>query len=199
MREVELKAVIDDWPGRRALVERAGGVLTFAGRLEDRRYDTPARDLTRRREVLRLRVYRDAVAGHAHAELGWKGPTEYDSGYKVREELQALLHDPAMLAAILRRLGYVVNLAIDREIAQYDLSGTTVRFERYPRMDDLVEVEGHPEGIERSIVALGMDRSVFTSERLPAFVSRWRERTGQQPALSDDELTGRAQYSLEDG
>lgn len=196
MREVELKAVLDDWARRAACLTQAGAVLQFAGRLEDRRYDTPARALTRRDEVLRLRIYRAPNA--VHAELGWKGPTRYEGGYKVREELQCSAGAPDALAAMLLRLGYEVTRAIDRDIAQYDLDGTIVRFERYPRMDDLVEVEGPPAGIERAIVTLGMDRAAFTTERLPQFVMRWQGRTGQQPALCDDELAGRVRYALED-
>jgi len=196
MREVELKAVLDDWGRRAARLTQAGAVLTFAGRLEDRRYDTPRRDLARRDEVLRLRVYRDGSG--ARAELGWKGPTGYDAGYKVRDELQCRADAPDVLATMLARLGYEVTRAIDREIAQYDLEGTAVRFERYPRMDDLVEVEGAPAGIEHAIAALGIERSAFCTDRLPQFVTRWQQRTGQQPALCDDELAGRARYALED-
>lgn len=196
MREVELKAVLDDWARRAARLTEAGAVLGFAGRLEDRRYDTPLRDLARRDEVLRLRIYRDASG--ARAELGWKGPTAYEGGYKVRDELQCSAQAPDVLATMLARLGYEVTRAIDREIAQYELQGTTVRFERYPRMDDLVEVEGAPDGIERAILALGLDRAAFTTERLPQFVMRWQQRTGQSAALCDDELAGRRLYALED-
>lgn len=196
MREVELKAVLDDWTARRGRLERAGAALAFAGRLEDRRYDTPGRDLLHRDIVLRLRVYRDAAG--KRATLGWKGPTERVNGYKVREEHESAAADAEAMAAILEGLGYVVTRAIDREIAQFDLAGTTVRFERYPRMDDLVEVEGSPDGIERAIVALGMPREAFTADRLPDFARRYVARTGRLPALSDAELAGAAQYELDD-
>lgn len=186
MREVEIKAVVDDWDARRDRVVEAGAALSFAGRLEDRRYDTPARDLSARGEVLRVRVYRND--GHERAEIGWKGPTSQESGYKVREELGASTPDAAAMALILRRLGYVVCQAIDREIAQYDLSGTTIRFERYPRMDDLVEVEGSPAGIERAVAVLGIPRSEFTAERLPRFVRRFEERTGHRAAICEADL-----------
>jgi predicted adenylyl cyclase CyaB len=196
MREVELKAVVDDWSERRRRIEAAGARLTFAGRLEDRRFDTRARDLAARDEVLRLRVYRND--DREMAELGWKGPTSTDGGYKVREELQTATSDVRSMERILGALGYVITRAIDREIAQYDLAGTTIRFERYPRMDDLVEVEGAPEGIERAIAALGIPRSAFTAERLPKFVRRYQARTGETAALCDAELAGGAPYHLED-
>jgi hypothetical protein len=131
-------------------------------------------------------VYRSD--GLERAEIGWKGPTSQESGYKVREELGASTPDAASIALILRRLGYLVTHEIDRDIVQYDLAGTTIRFERYPRMDDLVEVEGSPAGIERAVAVLGIPRSEFTAERLPRFVRRFEERTGRRAAICDADL-----------
>lgn len=191
MLEVELKSVVDDVPRRRRAAEAAGAVLTFEGHLADRRYDTPERALTARDEVLRVRVYRSR--GDARAELDWKGPTRSEGGYKVREELGVQVGEPDALAAMLDRLGYLVTIAIDREIAQYELGGAMIRFERYPRMDDLVEVEGTPDRIERAIAALGLPRDGFTPERLPDFVRRFEAR-GTAAALSDAELRGDVHY-----
>jgi adenylate cyclase class 2 len=192
MIEVELKCVVDDVPRRRAAIEAAGARLDFEGRLADRRYDTREHALAGRDNVLRVREYHSAAG--RHAELDWKGPTRYEGGYKVREELDVPVTDAESLAALLDRLGYVVTIAIDREIAQYDLDGAMIRFERYPRMDDLVEVEGTPEQIERAIAALGLPRAEFTSERLPDFVRRYEGRTGASAALSDAELRGDVHY-----
>lgn len=188
MLEVELKSVLDDLEGCRAAVEAAGATLVFAGRLEDRRYDTAERELTSQDHVLRVRVYRDAAG--TRSQMDWKGPTRREGGYKLREELEAKVADGDALVAILSKLGYVVTIAIDREIVQYDLGGAMIRFERYPRMDDLVEVEGDPAGIERAITVLGMPRAGFTSDRLPDFARRFEERTGTPAALSDAALAG---------
>jgi adenylate cyclase class IV len=185
--------VVDDIARRRAIAEAAGATLTYEGHLADLRYDTPERTLLARDHVLRMRVY--AQEGRPQrVELDWKGATQREGGYKVREELGALVDDPEALAAILDRLGYVVTVAIDREIAQYDLVGAMVRFERYPRMDDLVEVEGTPDQIERAIALLQLPRSGFTSDRLPDFVRRFQERTRQVAVLSDAELRGDVHY-----
>jgi predicted adenylyl cyclase CyaB len=196
MREVELKAVVDSMPTCIANVERAGGRLVFRGRLEDCRYDTVDRQLRLRDDVLRLRVYRDERG--VRAELGWKGPTRYEDGYKVRDEVGAKSPDADALRHILERVGFVITREIDREVTQYELDEATVRFERYPRMDDLVEVEGEPDAIERAIAAIGLPREVFTSDRLFQFVRRWEERTGQSAALSDRELSGEHPYAPED-
>ena len=196
MLEVELKSVVDDVPRRRALVEAAGGRLVFSGRLEDRRYDTTGRTLTAKDQVLRVRTYHDERG--TRAQLDWKGPTRRENGYKLREELEAKVTDGDALDAILWQLEYRVTMAIDRIITQYDLDGAMVRFEAYPRMDDLVEVEGSPEQIERAITALELPRAGFTTDRLPDFARRFWLRTGTAAALSHAELSGEACYQESD-
>ena len=79
---------------------------------------------------------------------------------------------------------------IDRDVSQYTLDDATVRFERYPRMDVLVEVEGAPAAIERAIERLELPRSEFSAARLPEFVARYEARTGARAALCDRELAG---------
>jgi adenylate cyclase class IV len=163
MREVELKSVVDDIDRRRALVEQAGGKLEFDGRLVDRRYGDSAGRLMLIDHVLRRRVYETARGREGH--IDWKGPTQYEHGYKVREELSTRIGDADAAAEILENLGYSVILEIDRHIWQYSLGQATIRFERYPRMDDLVEVEGPPEAIENGISVIGLDRSGYSADR----------------------------------
>ncbi|MDX2184868.1 MAG: class IV adenylate cyclase [Gemmatimonadaceae bacterium] len=195
-REVELKSVVDDLERCRRAVEDAGGRLVFEGRLEDRRYDTADRRLSLVDVVLRLRTYRSATA--VRAALDWKGPTMLADGYKVRDELSTGIEDPDTLARMLELLGYQVAREIDRDIVQYRLEDAIVRFESYPRMDVLVEVEGEPAGIEAAIRVLGLPRDGFTTERLQAFAMRYTARTGQLAAVSDRELRGEAFWKPED-
>lgn len=182
MIEIELKSVVADLEALRKSLTQNGTTPSFEGELEDRRYDTPDRRLLERDEVLRLRVYRDARG--ARAQLDWKGPTSYVDGYKRREELSTSLADADVLAGMLERLGYVVTMEIDRHIWQYEIAGATVRLERYPRMDDLVEVEGSAENIERAIERLGIPRAGFTGDRLRDFVMRYEARTGEKALVS---------------
>ena len=188
MREVELKSVVDDIDRRRALVEEAGGKLEFEGRLVDRRYGDPAGRLMLIDHVLRLRVYETAQGSEAH--LDWKGPTQYEHGYKVREELSTSIGDPQVLADILESLGYSVILDLERQIWQYRLGQATVRFEKYPRMDDLVEVEGPPEAIEKGIAVIGLDRTGYSADRLTDFVARYEARTGTPALLAHPSASG---------
>jgi predicted adenylyl cyclase CyaB len=183
MREVELKAVVADLPSARKQVEKAGAKLVFEGKLSDSRYDIESRELTERDEALRVRRYE--APGSSKAYLDWKGPTETQGAYKLREEISTLVDDAGSLRELLTRLGFVVVMEIDRQIVQYELGGAMIRFETYPRMDVLVEVEGEPESIEQAIEALDMARGEFTSDRLARFVERFEQRTGVKAALND--------------
>jgi predicted adenylyl cyclase CyaB len=187
MLEVELKAVVDDLAERRRKIEAAGASLSFEGKISDRRYDFASRELAGRDEVLRTRRYQGRASTRTY--LDWKGPTEMRDGYKVREEITAPIEDDS-LEKILDKLGLELTWEIDREISQYQLAGAVIRFETYPRMDTLVEVEGEPDAIEAAIEALGLPRGMFTNERLPDFVNAFEHRTGVRSAVSDRELKG---------
>jgi adenylate cyclase class IV len=196
MREVELKGVVADPDALRSRLLDAGAREVFRGTLADSRYDQPSRTLLELDHVLRLRVYQDDAG--RRAVLDWKGPTDYDTGYKVREELSTPCGDGVALAEMLERLGYVVIREIDREIDQFELAGAVLRIEKYPRMDVLLEVEGTPEAIEGAITLAGVPRDAFTSDRLPDFVMRFEERTGERAAICTRELAGDYRYSAFD-
>lgn len=188
MREVELKAVVDDIAERRKRIEAAGAALSFEGKTSDRRYDFASRELSGRDEVLRMRRYLSGASTRFY--LDWKGPTELKDGYKIREETTVPVEDCDALEKILEKLGLALTWEIDRDIAQYQLAGATIRFETYPRMDVLVEVEGEPAAIEAAIETIGLPRGTFTNERLPDFVRRFEYRTGVRSAICDRELRG---------
>ena len=196
MRETELKAVV---PDESACVQRllaAGAQHVVEGRLEDRRYDYPDRRLTMRDVVLRLRVKRSGGASTATLDL--KGAATFEAGYKHREETSVAISDPVHMSTILNALGYVVTRAVDREVHVLQFGRATLRFERYPRMDTLLEVEGPEEAIEAAILASGLPRESFTVDRLYMFVQRFEARTGQRAASCDEESSGNYPFAMED-
>jgi predicted adenylyl cyclase CyaB len=196
MREVELKSAAERPDAVVAALLAGGANSLFTGRLSDRRYDRPDRTLLERDVVLRLRTWTDDRGERSNLE--WKGPTGYANGYKVRDELATGVADVRATASVLEQLGYIVIREIDREIAQFALASATVRIERYPRMDTLVEIEGPPDAIEHAISVSGLPRSGFTSERLPDFIRRFEARTGQRAAICDRELSGDYRFSAAD-
>lgn len=196
MRETELKAVV---PDEEVVVQRliaAGATQVAEGRLEDRRYDYPDRRLTMRDVVLRLRVEENETGTSASLDL--KGAASYEAGYKHREETSVPVGDAAQMAAILAALGYVITRAVDRDVRVMQLGQAVLRFERFARMDTLLEVEGPEEAIEAAIHATGLPRESFTVDRLYMFVQRFEARTGQRAAICDDESSGRYPFPLGD-
>jgi adenylate cyclase class IV len=190
MTETEVKAVVDDLAKRRRLVEQGGGILEKEGYLQDRRWDDAAERISGRDHVLRTRVF--TSRGNVEATIEWKGPTRVRDGYKLREEIGTPVGDATALIEIMERLGMQVTRTIDREIAQFKLHGATVRFESYPRMDILVEVEGTTEQIEQAIAIIGIPRAEYTADSLVEFMARYEQRTGKRPVvcaadLEDDE------------
>ncbi len=187
--EVELKAVLSDPVTVRMRLLAVGAVLRFRGAMSDRRYDRGG-ELTARDEVLRLRTFRD-LEGRTSAVLGWKGPTHRSpEGYKEREEVELAVGDTrGAPAAFLTALGYAAAHTIDRWVEVFELDAAVVRLESYPRMDDLVEVEGEPPAIERAIAVLGIPRSEFTTESLVDFVRRYEGRTGTPAVLASSSGT----------
>ena len=107
MREVELKAIVDDLAGRRKKIEAAGGTLSFEGKISDRRYDFTSGELSGRDEVLRTRTYQSRSSTRTY--MDWKGPTEMQGGYKIREEITAPVEDLDSLEKILEKLGLALT------------------------------------------------------------------------------------------
>lgn len=190
--ELELKAVVPDPAELRLRLTAAGATAGFRGLMTDRRYD---RDgvLASRDEVLRIRSYRPDD-GPIRSEIAWKGPaTRSPGGYKRRIELSCEAWSaPDEPGALLEALGYHVVHTIDRRVEVWLLGGASLRIERYPRMDVLLEVEGRPAGIESAVVATGLPRTSFSAEPLIDFVRRHELRTGRAAALSLAELGGAA-------
>lgn len=196
MRETELKAVVPDEAECLRRLLAAGARQVSEGRLEDRRYDYPDHRLTMSDVVLRLRVTR--TGGRTSATLDFKGAASYESGYKHREETSVPIGNAGQMAGILTALGFVVTRAVDREVRVLQLGRATVRFERFARMDTLLEVEGPEGAIEATITASGLPRESFTPDRLYMFVQRFEARTGQRAAICDDESSGNYRFPLED-
>jgi adenylate cyclase class IV len=184
--EIEVKAVVPDLDALRARLLAAGATPGFHGRMSDRRYDRPGGELSLRDQVLRVRTFHHPD-GQTASVIGWKGPVERSAdGYKRRAEIELPVTDTeaATPRALLSGLGYEVVHAIDRDVELFELAGATVRIERYPRMDPLLEVEGEPDAIERAIRATGIPRAEFTADSLAEFVRRFELRSGQSALLA---------------
>jgi predicted adenylyl cyclase CyaB len=184
LAELELKAVVPDPEALRVRLRSAGAIAGFRGRMTDRRYDR-AGELAARDEVLRIRTYHHPQ-GFTESVLAWKGATgRSPEGYKLRQEIElAVQSEHGAAERLLAAMGYAPVHLIERDVEIYRVEEATVRLERYPEMDSLVEVEGSPEAIERAIEVTGIPRRTFTPEALNEFVRRYEARTGGRARLS---------------
>lgn len=183
--ELELKAVVPDAAALRARLVAAGALPGFAGRMRDLRLDR-AGELSAGDQVLRVRVFENG-SGSGWI-LGWKGPTRRSpEGYKLREERECRGQgNEADALAVLGALGYRPVGRIDRAVEYFTLADAAVRIEHYPAMDDLVEVEGTPDAIERAAQATGLPRESFSAEPLAAFVARYEARVARPARLASE-------------
>ena len=182
--ELELKAAVPDPALLRLRLRAVGAAERFRGIMRDLRFDRDG-ELEDRDEVLRLRTFHRDGALTA-AVLGWKGPVRRSrEGYKQREEIELPVAagggDPESWLLALR---YRVVHTIDRWVEVFELDGTVLRLEGYPRMDDLLEVEGEPAAIERAIAASGIPRQAFTADPLIEFIRRFEARTGESAVIA---------------
>lgn len=98
------------------------------------RFDTPAGDLQRAHQVLRLR--RD-TANH----LTFKGPTQIREGIQQRQELEFTVSDFAAARALLEALGYQVVWVYEKYRQVYVLEAALVALDETP-LGYFVEIEG---------------------------------------------------------
>lgn len=168
-------------------LEAAGWRLVFEGEMNDRILDTPDGRLRAADEILRVR--RLAKDGQTlRAILTWKGPTRYENGFKVREEVETSATDPVAMTELFARLGFSVKaMAIDRNITVYEADSVHLRIEVYPGMDTLIELEGEPDAIENRIGDVGIPRSAWVPWQLQEFVERYESRTGEAARLASEE------------
>lgn len=181
MLELELKARVVDVARVRNALRESGAIRCFAGRLRDRRFDRGG-ELKERDQVMRIRSER-GDDGSVSVVLAWKGPTHLHEGFKARIEHEARLAPGSDASPILEGLGFEVVQVIDRYVEVWSLGEGEARIEWYPEMDELIEVEGSAEAIDRLIVATGIDRAAFSADPLPRFAAEYARRTGRPARL----------------
>jgi adenylate cyclase class 2 len=145
-------------------------------------YDTPARELKSRGEILRLRHYgaRQVVTHKRH-------PDQEDAAslYKVRIETEADVSDADALAEIFTRLGYAPAFRYEKFRSEYSqplgdpaegLFGHLV-IDETP-IGTWAELEGPTDWIDRTLALLEIDPATCLTESYGKLFLAWKQRTG---------------------
>jgi len=148
--EMEIKVKVDRHEPVRRRLRSAGAVYLGTVIHTDLYFDTPGRDLLNGESGLRLRVPRLLRRGDAErdlrAVLTFKGPLRPHEHFKVREETQTHLDSPEVMRDILKSIGLVEQLSLEKKRASYTLGRCLVELDEIPMIGCFVEVEASREG-----------------------------------------------------
>ncbi|MGH9428476.1 MAG: class IV adenylate cyclase [Terriglobia bacterium] len=156
-------------------------------------WDFPGQPLRQRGELLRVRQF----AGHCL--LTFKGAAQQSRHFKIREERETEVRNPATLDVILERLGLQVVFRYEKFRTSYSLR---IRGKRHAvdlavdetPIGNYLEIEGREADIHEMAAQLGFDKSAFIKESYLALFVKSRPRKGQRDMVFPESVkakTGR--------
>jgi adenylate cyclase class 2 len=168
-REVKLRfASVEE---ARAAVIATGATPLLGRRLqEDSLLDADDEQLRRRRCVLRVRVE------NGKSRLTFKGPVQ-PSMMKLREELETVVGDGAILLRVLEEVGLHVWFRYEKYREEFAHEDVIVAIDETP-VGIFVEIEGGEQGIATMAEALGRTPADYVVESYRGLFLRHREEYG---------------------
>lgn len=170
--ETEVKLLVTDHAAVEARLNALGAVLVAPRVLErNARLDTPDRQLSARRQVLRLRA-------DAHDRLTFK--SEADSvvdGIIRREEYEVTVSNYDAMRTILARLGFAPYMTYEKYRTSYHYANTEVVLDELP-YGRFIEIEGEHAAIEQVIRALDLSAAPRIAASYTAIFERVRQALG---------------------
>jgi len=153
MREIEIKVRLK--PGEMDLLrQRLLDAQTRRGPVEDEinvLFEAADGHLRPAGETLRLRSF----TGRLNATLTFKGPSDPNSRFKSREELEVRVEDGATARKILDALGYRATAQYQKRREHWTLFDIDVTLDRLSS-GDYVEIEGSEDSIGLALARLGL-------------------------------------------
>jgi len=179
--EIELKLPVADPAALQSRLPQLGFHLDTPRTFEHNTlYDTPARSLRAKRELLRLRHYGTqwtVTHKRPHDE------SSDDTRYKVRVETETTVEDGPALGAIFEQLGFTPAFVYEKfrtEWSQVDPVTDTVThlvIDETP-IGNYAELEGPPEWIDRTLAELNIDPATCLTDSYGKLFLDWKQRTG---------------------
>ena len=179
--EIELKFPVDDPKSLQDLLPTLGFNLVTARTFEQNTlYDTPARELRQRREILRIRQY-----GHlctvTHKRLSNQEPVD-TTRYKIRIETETIVAEGAALAEIFHQIGYDPVFVYEKYRTEWsfalEAAGTAHLVIDETPIGNYAELEGPTDWIDRTLALLGVGHAVCLTDSYGKLFLDWKQRTG---------------------
>lgn len=155
--EVEVKLRVKDAGGLGERLDGLGARILHPREFEDNRtYDFPDHQLTRRGSMLRIRVLDRA------AFLTYKGRSSIASRAKVRDEIESSFpaSEAPALTAIISSIGLVPVFRYQKYRTTWEVPGLLIMLDETP-IGDYIEIEGDPGLIDTMAERLGYQPGDF--------------------------------------
>ena len=106
-----------------------------------------------------------------------------DSRYKTRIETETLIEDGAALAEVFHQLGYVPAFTYEKFRTEWSDPNPGSDHAAHLVIDETpigiwAELEGPPDWIDRTLDALGIDRSICITDSYGTLFNKWKESSG---------------------
>jgi adenylate cyclase, class 2 len=169
-KEVEIKFRVNDLRGLQRKLKAAGCKLKTRRTHEfNTLYDLPGEKLRHRKELLRLREYKNE----------WK--LTHKSGtirgqHSSREELETTIEDGKQMAAILRALGYKPSFRYEKFRAEWTEGKGEIVLDETP-IGNFAEIEGPPRWIDAMAKKLGIQRDDYITKNYATLFEEWKKET----------------------
>lgn len=136
-------------------------------------YDTSTTELRSSGRVLRLREFgKDTI-------LTFKGPG-IEGKHKSREEYETHLTNPQNMQTILRHLGLQPTFRYEKYRTEFRDSHGHLVYDETP-IGNYVELEGPPEWIDRTALALGFAESAYITKSYGRLYLEFCQQQGTAP------------------
>ncbi len=143
-------------------------------------FDTPARDLRAKRQILRLRDY-GGIHTLTHKRIDDSTPES--ARYKIRIETETTVSDPHAITEVLAQIGYQPAFIYEKYRTEYSIFDPATNTTPHLVIDETpigtyVELEGPTDWIDRTLTDLNVDLSTCITDSYGKLFLDWKQRTG---------------------
>ena len=179
--EIELKFPVSDPDALQNRLPQLGFQLVTTRTFEQNTlYDTPARDLRARREILRIRQY-----GHLCTVTHKRMPDKQDGDdtrYKVRIETETIVAEGTALAEIFHRMGYEPAFTYEKYRSEWacplESGGMAHLVLDETPIGNYAELEGPTDWIDRTLALLNISPGTCMTDSYGKLFLDWKQLTG---------------------
>jgi adenylate cyclase class 2 len=179
--EIELKFPVSDPEDLETRLPQLGFNLITPRTYEHNiLFDTPARDLRAKRQILRLRDY-GGIHTLTHKRIDDSTPESIR--YKIRIETETTVSDPHAITEVFAQIGYQPAFIYEKYRTEYSIFDPATNTTPHLVIDETpigtyVELEGPTDWIDRTLTELNVDLSTCITDSYGKLFLDWKQRTG---------------------